>query len=178
MICKQHELFDHSIHSIPKLSTLNRVPKFNKQKHELIRMKEKWQNYTIFSRVILYQKNTTTWRRPCFQCCCISILVVCIRPVENFCRVSLGLHPSSVSLSVTHLYRNGSDSFCPPGYVVTTRCDRSNHGGGILIFKQGEILFEEVDITSISIAERTEFLLFPCYSYQPFIWMQQGLIIS
>ena len=62
-------------------------------------------------------------------------------------------HPSIVCLTETHLYDNVSDSFCPPGYVVAARRNRSKHGGGVPIIMQESILFKEIDTTAIAIAE-------------------------
>ena len=49
-------------------------------------------------------------------------------------------HPSVVYLSETHLYNDAPNSFCPPGYVVAARRDRSKHGGGVLILTREHIL--------------------------------------
>ena len=83
-------------------------------------------------------------------------------------------HPSVVCLSETHLYDDAPDSFCPPGYVVAARRDRSKHGGGVLILIREYILFEEIDTATFSIAERAELvaiishsLLFVCCYCQP-----------
>ena len=74
-------------------------------------------------------------------------------------------HPSIVCLSETHLYDDAPDSFCPPGYIVTTRRDRSKHGGGILILIQEHILFEEVDTAAISVAEKAELVTIISHSF-------------
>ena len=83
-------------------------------------------------------------------------------------RVCLEFYPSVVCLSETHLCGDAPDSFCPPGYVVAARRDRSKHGGGILILIQEHILFEEIDTAAFSTAESaTHSLLFVCCYRQP-----------
>ena len=77
-------------------------------------------------------------------------------------------------MSETHLFEDAPDSFCPPSYVVAARRDRSKHGGGVLILIQEHILFEEIDTTDFSVAEKAELvaitfnsLLFVCCYRQP-----------
>ena len=83
-------------------------------------------------------------------------------------------HPSVVCLSETQLYDDAPDSFCPPGYIVAARRDRSKHGGGVLILTREHILFQEINTTAFSIAERVELVaiishsfLFVCCYRQP-----------
>ena len=92
----------------------------------------------------------------------------------ELCRVCMEFHLSIVCLSETHLYDDAPDSFCPLGYVVASRRDRSKYGGGVLILIREHILFKEIDTTAILIAEKAELvaiishsLLFVCCYRQP-----------
>ena len=83
-------------------------------------------------------------------------------------------HPLIVCLSETHLCEDAPDTFCPPSYVVAARQYRSKHGSGILILIQEHVLFEEIDTTDFSIAEKAELvaitinsLLFVCCYRKP-----------
>ena len=92
----------------------------------------------------------------------------------ELCRMCTEFHPSIVCLSETHLCDDATDSFCPPGYVVAARRDRSKHGGGVLILLREVILFEEIDTAVFSIVEKAElvavcvqsFIIICCY-HQP-----------
>ena len=71
--------------------------------------------------------------------------------------------PSIVCLTETHLLADATDSFCPSGYVVAARRDRSRHGGGVLILAQEAILFEEIDASTIAVPETAELVAISCY---------------
>ena len=89
----------------------------------------------------------------------------------ELCRMCTEFHPFIVCLSETHLCDNTTDSFCPPGYVVAARRDRSKHGSGVLILLREVILFKEISTAVFSIAEKAElvavrvqsFIIVCCY---------------
>ena len=43
-------------------------------------------------------------------------------------------HPFIACLSDTHFYDDAPNSFCPPGYVVAARQNRSKHGSGVATY--------------------------------------------
>ena len=69
----------------------------------------------------------------------------------ELCKTCSELRPSIVCLTKKHLFADATDSFCPLGYVVAARHDRSKHGGGVLILAQEAISFEEIDTSTIAI---------------------------
>ena len=74
----------------------------------------------------------------------------------ELCKTCSELRPYIVCLTETHLNADASDSFCPLGYVVAARCDRTKYGGGVLILMQETILFEEIDTSTVAKPETAE----------------------
>ena len=70
----------------------------------------------------------------------------------ELCKICLLYHPFFVCLTETHLSDDPADSVCPPGYVIATCCDKTRHGGGVLILARDfSCLFDEIDTTTIAI---------------------------
>ena len=68
----------------------------------------------------------------------------------ELCKSCLEVRPSLVCLTETHLHADAADSFCPPGYVIVARQDRTKYGGRVLILTMETILFDEDDTFTIS----------------------------
>ena len=66
-------------------------------------------------------------------------------------------------MTETHLNADATDSFCPLGYVVAARRDRTKYGGGVLILTQETILFEEIDTSAVAKLETAELVAISCY---------------
>ena len=81
----------------------------------------------------------------------------------ELCKTCSEFRPSIVCLTETHLLADATDSFCPLGYVVAARRDRSLHGGVVLILAQEAILFEEIDTSTIAVLETVELVAISCY---------------
>ena len=81
----------------------------------------------------------------------------------ELCKTCSEVRPSLVCLTETHLFADATDDFCPPGYVVAARHDRTKYGGGVLILAMETILFDEVDTSFTSAPERAEMVAISCY---------------
>ena len=81
----------------------------------------------------------------------------------ELCKTCSELRPSIVCLTETHLNADATDSFCPLGYAVAARRDRTKYGGGMLILMQETNLFEEIDTSTVAKPETAELVAISCY---------------
>ena len=89
----------------------------------------------------------------------------------ELCKTCSTLHPTIICLTETDLCQDATDNVCPAGYVVASHRNRSQHGGGMIIVIQENILFDEIDATAVSLPEVSEivaishheFLIVCCY---------------
>ena len=92
----------------------------------------------------------------------------------ELCKTCSTLHPTFICLTETRLFHDATDTICPTGYVIAACCDRSLHGGGVIIMIQENLLFDEIDTSLVSLPEvaeiiaigHREFLIVCCY-HQP-----------
>ena len=90
---------------------------------------------------------------------------------DELCKTCSTLHPAFICLTETHLFHDATDTIYPTGYVIAARHDQSLHGGGVIIMIQENLLFDEIDTSTVSLPEvaeivaigHHEFLIACCY---------------